>query len=59
MLNKIKEWLKGKKTYLTAVTTIIGALVAYGEGIVGLEATIQAIVTAILAMTIRAGISNG
>jgi len=55
---KILEWLKGKKTYLVAISTIIGAIASYASGTIEVGEMIKIIVAAIMAMTIRAGITK-
>jgi len=49
--------LSGWKTYITAGVTVIGAVAAYLTGDAELGATIQLVVTAVLAATIRHGVS--
>lgn len=49
--------LAGYKTYITAAVTVIGAVAAYLTGEAQLGATVQLVVTAVLAATIRNGIS--
>jgi len=58
MLSKIKAFLSGKKTYLISISAIIGILVAYSNGTLEIVEAIKAIIEAILAMTIRAGVSG-
>ena len=58
ILNKVKDFLSGKKTYLIAASSIIGILVAYSQGSVNAQDAIKSIVEAVLAMTIRAGVST-
>ena len=48
--------LSGYKTYITAAVTVIGAVAAYLTGDAELGATIQLVVTAVLAATIRNGV---
>jgi hypothetical protein len=56
-MNKIKEVLSGKKTYLVAVGMIIAALVEYtGDGDLG--KLINKIIEAIAVITVRAGIAK-
>lgn len=55
----IKEKIKGYKTILMSVASIIGAIIAWSTDTMNLSDAIQIIVTSILAMTIRAGISSG
>lgn len=44
MFDAVKEFLNGKKTYLVAVSLVIGALVAWASG----EATLAQMVATIL-----------
>lgn len=57
-LKKIRNYLKGKKSYLLATAAILTALVAWAEG--GLSATelIVALYAALQTMFIRAGVSK-
>lgn len=55
---KILEWLKGKKTYIVALSAIIGAIAAYATGEILLKEMIVVIVGAIIAMTERAAIKK-
>jgi len=55
MFEKIREWLAGKKTYITGIITILGCIVAWIDG--G-ELNWNLIVTALMGMFIRAGISK-
>ena len=50
--------LKGKKTYVVAALTILGAIASYLTGDVALSDAVQLVVTAALGATIRSGISN-
>ena len=48
--------LKGKKTYVTGIMTVLGAIAGVLTGTLGIPEAIQLGVTAILGMTIRHGI---
>ena len=50
--------LKHKKTYITAVVAIVTAVGAYLSGDLALADTIQLVVTAVLGITLRAGIAK-
>lgn len=50
--------LQGKKTYVVAVMGIIGFLASYLTGDIALSDAAQGILTAVLGMTIRAGVKN-
>lgn len=50
--------LKGYKTYIVGVVTVIGFLSGYLIGDVDLASAAQGIVTAVLAMTVRQGINT-
>ena len=56
---KLKEWLKGKKVYLTAMASILGVVIAWVSGEVESAEGIKMIVVAILAMEGRAAIAKG
>lgn len=55
---KILEWLKGKKTYVVAISAIVAAVASYASGTIEVGEMIKLIVAAIMAMTIRAGITK-
>ena len=57
-MNKIREILAGKKTYLVCAATIIGGLIAFADSKADVFQTLQLIVTAIIGVTLRAGISK-
>jgi hypothetical protein len=50
--------LKGKKTYVTGVLGVLGAIGFYFTGDMSLADAINTGITAILGMTIRAGITT-
>lgn len=58
-MHKFHGILAGKKTYVTAALTVLGAVAAYLLGEATLFETFQAVSTAALGTTIRAGIKKG
>jgi hypothetical protein len=54
----MRTWLQGKKTYIVGVGAIVAAVVAFTQGTIDGTQAVEAIVGAILAMTIRAGITT-
>ena len=58
MLSKIKDFLSGKKTYITAVIAILGAIVAWTSGDIKIAEAIKLIIAAITAMTMRAAVTK-
>ena len=50
--------LKGKKTYITAAVTVIGAVAGYLIGDVSIADTIQLVVTALMGAFVRDGIKT-
>lgn len=50
--------LKGYKTYVTAIVAIIGAVSLYLTGDANLADTLQTVVNATLAATLRHGVAN-
>ena len=50
--------LKGYKTYIVGGVTVISAVAAYLVGDADVATTIQLCVTAVLSMTVRAGIGK-
>ena len=57
-MGAIREWLRGKKSYLVGVGAIVAAVLGFAEGEIELPALVAAITAAIMAMTIRAGIAK-
>ncbi len=57
-MNRIKEWLEGKKTYFVCISALIGIVIAWSTGDMTGLAAVQAAVAAIVGMTIRAGIAK-
>ena len=51
-------FLAGYKTYITAFLAIVGAVAAYAVGDASLSDTAQLVITAVLGMTIRKGITS-
>ena len=51
--------LKGKKTFITGIVAIVTAVGALLAGDANIADTAQLVLTAVLGMTIRAGITNG
>lgn len=58
-MSKLRDWLKGKKTYITAFAGVLGALIAWGDGQIDTVGLLAAVWAAITAITVRAGIANG
>ena len=58
-MTKIRIWLKGKKTYLTAAIGVVGALIAWADGSIGSLALATAVWAALQTCFIRAGVGNG
>jgi len=54
----IQDFLKGKKTYLTAIIAILVALVAWSDDGLSLTQLVTAIFVALQTMFIRAGVSK-
>ena len=57
-MNKVRDWLKGKKTYITAAIGLLGAVVAWADGSINGTALIAAAWAAAQTCFIRAGIDN-
>ena len=57
-MNKVREFLKGKKAYITAAIGLLGAVVAWADGQIGGVALLAAVWAAAQACFIRAGIAN-
>ena len=58
-MDKIRQFLKGKKTYLIAAGSILATVVAWATGDMELPEAVKLIVAAVLAVTVRAGVGNG
>ena len=58
ILADLKEILKGKKTYLIALSAIVAALLGYANDQLTIIQLVQAIFMAIGGMTLRAGMKN-
>ena len=57
-LSKIKNTIKGAKTYLLMIASIIGATVAFGDGGIDVVEYVKAVITAAGFMTLRAGVGS-
>ena len=58
MLSKIREFLKGKKTYLVAVGVVIAAVISWSTGEVDLLGFAKLILEGIGLGSVRAAISK-
>jgi hypothetical protein len=57
-MTKVRDWLRGKKTYITAAIGVLGALIAWADGSIDLVALGGALWAAVSACTVRAGIDT-
>lgn len=57
-MTKIRDWLKGKKTYLVCIGAIIAVVLAWSDGDVTDFQAADGLVKAIFGMTIRAAIGK-
>ena len=57
-MNKVREWLKGKKTYITAAIGLLGAVVAWADGQIDMMGLLAAVWAAAQTSFIRAGIAK-
>lgn len=57
-MTKIRDFLRGKKAYITAAIGLAGAVVAWADGQIDSVALLAAIWAAAQACFIRAGIAN-
>ena len=57
-MDKLREFLKGKKTYITAAIGLLGAVIAWADGQIDGVALLAAVWAVAQACFIRAGISN-
>lgn len=57
-MGKLREWLKGKKTYIVCIGAICAAATAWISGEIDMIHAIEAIVAALGALTIHAAVAN-
>jgi len=57
-MNKVREFLKGKKAYITAAIGLLGAVVAWADGQIDTVALLAAVWAAAQTVFIRAGVAN-
>jgi hypothetical protein len=57
-VNKVREFLKGKKTYITAAIGLLGAVAAWADGQIDALALGAAVWAALQACFIRAGVAS-
>ncbi len=57
-MNKVREFLRGKKAYITAAIGLAGACVAWADGQIDTVALLAAVWAAAQAVFIRAGIAS-
>ncbi len=57
-MNKVREFLKGKKAYITAAIGLLGAVVAWADGQIDTPALLAGVWAAAQTCFIRAGIGN-
>ena len=58
ILNQLKTMLKGYKTYIKGALAVIGAVAGYVTETLSISDALQAILTAIMGMTIRSGVTT-
>ena len=57
-MSKVRQFLKGKKAYITAAIGLLGAVVAWADGQIDTLALLAAVWAPAQACFIRAGIAN-
>ena len=57
-MKKVREFLKGKKAYITAAVGVLGALAAWADGQIDTVSLLTATWAAAQTVFIRAGIAN-
>ena len=57
-LSKVREFLKGKKTYITALIGLLGAVAAWADGQINGVGLAAAAWAAVQTCFIRAGVDN-
>lgn len=58
MIDAIRDFLKGKKTYLVCIVGIITAIVGFADGNLSVAQLIEALFIAVGGMTLRAGVRS-
>jgi hypothetical protein len=57
-MNRVRDWLKGKKTYIMAAIGLLGAVVAWADGSINGTALLGAVWAAAQSCFIRAGVEK-
>ena len=57
-MTAIRNWLMGKKTYVIAIGAVLAAVVAWTQGTLDNTQFVEAVIAAVLAMTLRAGVTS-
>jgi len=57
-MNRVREFLRGKRSYIVAVAGLLGAVVAWADSQISTTGLLAAIWAAAQACFIRAGIAN-
>jgi hypothetical protein len=57
-MSKLRAFLQGKKTYITAAIGLLGAVAAWADGQIDTVALLASVWAAAQAIFIRAGVSN-
>lgn len=57
-MNAIREWLKGKKTYLSIAAAIVASLIAWADGSISNTQLIQSILLVLPFAPLRAGVKT-
>lgn len=58
MLTRIREKIRGYKTYITAAVGILGAIIAWGDGQIEVWGLLTAVWVAVQTCWVRAGIKK-
>lgn len=58
MFDSLKEFLQNKKTYFVAVGAIVTACIGYADDLLSTVEFVQAVIVALLAITMRAAIAK-
>jgi hypothetical protein len=57
-MNRLRDFLRGKKTYITAAIGLLGAIAAWSDGQIGTLGLAAAAWAAVQTCFIRAGVAN-
>ena len=57
-MDKLRKFLKGKKTYLVAAVGVLGAVITWADGSIDMMGLLGAVWAAVMGCFIRAGVGK-